>query len=140
MPLTLSTQPMMNDLNQRYDADKLSLNMVVNSEYNRFGSFYAMIVGAIAAPAFPIFAYEFFASRENTVTRNLLIDTRKARIMKDQSKQYTFTDSKDLVTNDIYTAYHAAFASTTPGFLGRRLAVSAQLGLDVPVLNKIFER
>ncbi len=140
VPLTLSTQPMMNDLNQRYDADKLSLNMVVNSEYNRFGSFYAMIVGAIAAPAFPIFAYEFFANRENTVTRNLLIDTRKARIMKDQSKQYTLTDSKDLVTNDIYTAYHAAFASTTPGFLGRRLAVSAQLGLDFPVLNKIFER
>ena len=140
VPLSLSTQPLMNDLNQRYDADKLSLNMVVNSEYNRFGSPYAMVVGAIAAPSFPIFAYEYFANREATVTRNLLIDTRKARIMKDQAKQHDYTDSKDLVTNDIYTAYHSAFASSTPGFLGRRLAVTAQMGMDFPVMNKIFER
>ncbi len=140
VPLTLSTQPMMNDLNQRYDADKLSLNMVVNSEYNPLGSFYGVVLGALLVPSFPFFVYEFFANRENVVTRNLLIDTRKARIMKDQSKQYTLTDSKGLVTNDIYSTYHAAFASSTPGFLGRRLAITAQMGMGFPILNKIFER
>lgn len=140
VPLSLSTQPLMNDLNQRYDADKLSLNMVVNSEYNRLGSFYAMVVGALLTPSFPIFAYEYLANRENTVTRNLLIDTRKARIVKDQTKQHDYTDSKDLVTNDIYSTYHTAFGSATPGFLGRRLAVTAQMGMDFPVMNKIFER
>ena len=140
VPLSLSTQPLMNDLNQRYDADKLSLNMVVNSEYDRFGSFYAMALGALFPPSFPIFAYEYFANREITITRNLLIDTRKARIMKDQAKQHNYTDSKDLVTNDIYSTYHAAFASSTPGFLGRRLAVTAQMGMDFPVMNRLFER
>jgi hypothetical protein len=140
VPLSLSTQPLMNDLNRRYDADKLSLNMAVNGEYNRFGSLYLVVMGAIAAPSLPVFAYDYFANRETTVTRNLLIDTRKGRIMSDQTKDHYFTDSRDLVTNDIYTTYHSAFSNSTPGFLGRRMAVSAQLGMDFPILNWIFER
>ena len=140
VPLSLSTQLLMNDLNQRFGADKLSLNMVVNGEYNAQGPFYFVVMGAILAPSLPIFVYEYLANRETTVTRNLLIDTRKARIMSDQAKEHYFTDSKDLVTNDIFTTYHSAFTHSTPGFLGRRLAVSAQLGMDFPVLNWIFER
>jgi len=94
----------------------------------------------LAAPSFPIFAYEYFANREMTVTRNLLIDTRGARIMSDQSNVHYFTDSRDLITSDIYSAYHRAFSRSTSGFLGRRMAVSAQMGIDFPVMNRMFER
>ena len=140
VPLSLSTQPLMNDLNQRYGADKLTLNMAVNREYEPLGSLYLVMLGALAAPSLPIFAYEYFANREVTVTRNLLVDTRRARIMSDQAKEHYFTDSRDLITNDIYYSYHKAFSHTTPGFLGRRMAVSAQMGIDFPVLNWMFER
>ena len=140
VPLSLSTQPLMDDLNLRYGTDKLSLNMTVNREYERLGSLYLVLLGAIAAPSLPIFAYDYFANREVTVTRNLLIDTRRARIMSDQAKEHDFTDSPDLVTNDIYSAYHQAFSHGAPGFLGRRLAISAQLGMDFPVMNWLFER
>ena len=140
VPLSLTTQPLMDDLNRRYGADKLSLNMAVNSEYNHMGSLYLMMLGAIAAPSFPIFAYQFFANRENLVTRNLLIDTRRARVVSDQANMHDFKDSPDLVTNDIYSTYHKAFSRTTPGFLGHRMAVSAQLGMDFPVMNWLFER
>lgn len=140
VPLSLSTQPLMNDLNQRYGADKLSLNMVVNREYERLGSLYLIALGVIAAPSFPIFAYEYFANREVTVTRNLLIDTRRARIVNDQAKEHYFTDSRDLVTNDIYSTYHQALSHGASGFLGRRLAVSGQVGMDFPVMNRLFER
>ena len=140
VPLSLSTQPLMNDLNQRYGADKLSLNMTVNREYEPLGSLYLLMLGAIVAPSFPIFAYDYFANREMTVTRNLLIDTRRARVMSDQSNIHYLADSRDLITNDIYSAYHKAFSQTTPGFLGRRMAVSAQLAMDFPVLNWMFER
>lgn len=140
VPLSLSTQPLMNDLNQRYCTDKLSLNMVVNREYERLGPLYQIALGVIAAPSFPIFAYKYFANRELTVTRNLLIDTRRARIVNDQAKEHYFTDSRDLVTNDIYSTYHQALSHGTPGFLGRRLAISGQVGMDFPVMNRLFER
>ena len=140
VPLSLSTQPLMNDLNQRYRTDKLSLNMVVNREYERLGPLYQIALGVIAAPSFPIFAYKYFANRELTVTRNLLIDTRRARIVNDQAKEHYFTDSRDLVTNDIYSTYHHAISHGTPGFLGRRLAISGQVGMDFPVMNRLFER
>ena len=140
VPLSLSTQPLMNDLNQRYCTDKLSLNMVVNREYERLGPLYQIALGVIAAPSFPIFAYKYFANRELTVTRNLLIDTRRARIVNDQAKEHYFTDSRDLVTNDIYSTYHHAISHGTPGFLGRRLAISGQVGMDFPVMNRLFER
>lgn len=140
VPLSLSTQPLMNDLNQRYCTDKLSLNMVVNREYERLGPLYQVALGVIAAPSFPIFAYKYFANRELTVTRNLLIDTRRARIVNDQAKEHYFTDSRDLVTNDIYSTYHHAISHGTPGFLGRRLAISGQVGMDFPVMNRLFER
>lgn len=140
VPLSLSTQPLMNDLNQRYCTDKLSLNMVVNREYERLGPLYQIALGVIAAPSFPIFAYKYFANRELTVTRNLLIDTRRARIVNDQAKEHYFTDSRDLVTNDIYSTYHHAISDGTPGFLGRRLAISGQVGMDFPVMNRLFER
>ena len=140
VPLSLSTQPLMNDLNQRYRTDKLSLNMVVNREYERLGPLYQIALGVIAAPSFPIFAYKYFANRELTVTRNLLIDTRRARIVNDQAKEHYFTDSRDLVTNDIYSTYHQALSHGTPGFLGRRLAISGQVGMDFPVMNRLFER
>ena len=140
VPLSLSTQPLMNDLNQRYCTDKLSLNMVVNREYERLGPLYQIALGVIAAPSFPIFAYKYFANRELTVTRNLLIDTRRARIVNDQAKEHSFTDSRDLVTNDIYSTYHQALSHGTPGFLGRRLAISGQVGMDFPVMNRLFER
>ncbi len=140
VPLSLSTQPLMNDLNQRYCTDKLSLNMVVNREYERLGPLYQIALGVIAAPSFPIFAYKYFANRELTITRNLLIDTRRARIVNDQAKEHYFTDSRDLVTNDIYSTYHHAISHGTPGFLGRRLAISGQVGMDFPVMNRLFER
>ncbi len=140
VPLSLSTQPLMNDLNQRYCTDKLSLNMVVNREYERLGPLYQIALGVIAAPSFPIFAYKYFANRELTVTRNLLIDTRRARIVNDQAKEHYFNDSRDLVTNDIYSTYHQALSHGTPGFLGRRLAISGQMGMDFPVMNRLFER
>lgn len=140
VPLSLSTQPLMNDLNQRYCTDKLSLNMVVNREYERLGPLYQIALGVIAAPSFPIFANKYFANRELTVTRNLLIDTRRARIVNDQAKEHYFTDSRDLVTNDIYSTYHHAISHGTPGFLGRRLAISGQVGIDFPVMNRLFER
>ena len=140
VPLSLSTQPLMNDLNQRYCTDKLSLNMVVNREYERLGPLYQIALGVIAAPSFPIFAYKYFANRELTVTRNLLIDTRRVRIVNDQAKEHYFTDSRDLVTNDIYSTYHQALSHGTPGFLGRRLAISGQVGMDFPVMNRLFER
>ena len=140
VPLSLSTQPLMNDLNQRYCTDKLSLNMVVNREYERLGPLYQIALGVIAAPSFPIFAYKYFANRELTVTRNLLIDTRRARIVNDQAKEHYFNDSRDLVTNDIYSTYHQALSHGTPGFLGRRLAISGQVGMDFPVINRLFER
>ena len=140
VPLSLSTQPLMNDLNQRYRTDKLSLNMVVNREYERLGPLYQIALGVIAAPSFPIFAYKYFANRELTVTRNLLIDTRRARIVNDQAKEHYFTDSRDLVTNDIYSTYHHAISDGTPGFLGRRLAISGQVSMDFPVMNRLFER
>lgn len=140
VPLSLSTQPLMNDLNQRYCTDKLSLNMVVNREYERLGPLYQIALGVIAAPSFPIFAYKYFANRELTVTRNLLIDTRRARIVNDQAKEHYFNDSRDLVTNDIYSTYHQALSHGTPGFLGRRLAISGQVGMDFPVMNRLFER
>ncbi len=141
VPLSLSTQPLMNDLNRRYGADKLSLNMALNSEYNRLGSFFTLLVGAAVPPSLPLFAYEYFSNRETTLTRNLLIDTRKARVLSDQAVEHYFTDSKDLVTNDVFTTFYKASApGRTPGFLGRRLAVTAQMGVGFPVMNWIFER
>ena len=104
------------------------------------GPLYQIALGVIAAPSFPIFAYKYFANRELTVTRNLLIDTRRARIVNDQAKEHYFTDSRDLVTNDIYSTYHHAISHGTPGFLGRRLAISGQVGMDFPVMNRLFER
>ena len=141
VPLSLSTQPLMNDLNQRYGADKLSLNMAVNTEYNPLGSFYMLLIGAALPPSFPIFAYDYFANRETTITRNLLVDTRKARVLSDQSNEHYFTDRKDLVTNDVFTTYYKALApNSTPGFLGHRLAVTAQMSMGFPVMNWIFDR
>ena len=141
VPLSLTTQPLMDDLNQRYGADKLSLNMVVNSEYNQQSSFFEVVLGTLITPTMPIFMYQYFANRETTVTRNLLVDTRRARLLSDQAKQHVFTDSPELVTNDIYTAYNKTVApNSVPGFMGRRLVVSAQVGMDFPILNWIFDR
>ena len=140
VPLSLSTQPMMDDLNSRYDAGMLSLNMAVNSEYNRFNRIGFVLITFIS-PAAPILAYKYIEGRETTRTRNLLIDTHRGRTIADQAKEHYFADTRDVVTGDIYNTYNKALLlNRTPGFLGRRLAVSAQLGMDFPAINYLFDR
>lgn len=142
VPMVLSTQPLMDSLNLRYNADKLSLNMAVNNEYRQsLYPLYFMAVGVMMAPSLPLFAYHYGAHTETTRTRNVLVDTRRGRVLADESKVHDYADHHDLVTADIYNAYQQALhPSRTPGFLGRRLAVSAQMGVGFPIMNYLFDR
>ncbi|MCR5452175.1 MAG: hypothetical protein K6F00_06050, partial [Lachnospiraceae bacterium] len=142
VPLTLTSQPMMDDLNRRYGTDKLSLNTVVNSEYNAVHFSPILFLFSVAAtPILPITLYSYFADRENTATRNLLIDTRRARVLSDLANNHTKADHTALVTNDIFNTYNRALSpKRVPGFLGRRLAVSAELGVGLPIFNHLFDR
>ena len=142
VPLRLSTQPQMDDINARYGTDKLTLNTVVNSEYTpRKLTPFSLLLGIAIPPVLPMIAYSIASNREITATRNMLIDTRRGRVLADQTNHHDYADSRDLVTNDIYTTYNMALKpNRTPGFLGRRLAVSANLNMGFPVLNHIFDR
>lgn len=142
VPMRITSQPLMDNLNQRYGTDKLTLNTVVNSEYSPviFPPL-TLLVGLAVPPFLPLATYNVAAEREYTVTRNLLIDTRRGRVLSDQSNEHDFTDSRDLVTNDIFTTYRRALRpNSVPGFLGRRVVLSANLGMGFPVMNYIFDR
>ena len=142
VPLRISSQPLMDELNQRYGTDKLTLNTVVNTEYNPVLFSPTILLLGIAIPPFlPLVTYNIAANRESTATRNLLIDTRRGHVLADQTNSHDFTDSRDLVTNDIFTTYRRALSpNRVAGFLGRRFVISANLGLGIPVLNHIFDR
>ncbi len=142
VPMTLTSQPLMDDLNQRYGTGRLCLNTVVNSEYNPFLVNPLWITTSVLLlPTFPQLFYHIFSNRENTVTRNLLIDTRQGSVLSDQTLSHDFADSRSLVSSDIYTTLNRALSpKRVPGFLGRRLAVSANLGMSLPIMNRIFDR
>ena len=70
VPMTLTSQPLMDDLNQRYGTGRLCLNTVVNSEYNPFLVNPLWITTSVLLlPTLPQLFYHIFSNRENTVTR-----------------------------------------------------------------------
>lgn len=140
-PLSLFLQPQMDVLNARYNADKLSLNMVVNYEYEKYKSpFYKIAFSLVLPPLAPVFLYQLFAHREETYSQNYLVNTHNATLLSKSDDRYAFADSRSLVKNTVYGNISMAENPDKPqGFLGNRLALSANMGIGVPALGYLFD-
>lgn len=137
VPMCMSLQPQMDDLNERYHADKLSLNTTFNLEYYKTITPFNLLISVPSVLLYPGYLNNVIGSRQHTITRNILVDTRIGAILTNSDEEFLQTDSKSLITNEIYSAFNIMLHTGKPtGFLGNRFAVTGEMGLHYSLLNK----
>lgn len=132
--LSLFTQPDMNRLMEKYDANTLNLTLVLNAEYYRNGNLPYKLFGMVVfPPAIPLLAYSAAADRERTNVTTLMVDTEHGRLMNKQSVDVSHRDSKAVVKQVVYDNLNQSYAKQgqdstarrpVSGYMGRRFLLS----------------
>jgi len=136
VPMKYSTQPLMEKLMERYDADKIQLGVVVNTEKNKSttGPLFT-IIGACFVLPIPELIYHHVTCHQQSVVENKMIDTRNGKVINSERS----TTEGLLTKADVQSLTYAVTTDKkVPGYMGRKVIVSAEGGLSFPILNKVF--
>ncbi|MCR4817163.1 MAG: M48 family metalloprotease [Bacteroidales bacterium] len=134
------TQPGMDDLMQRYGADKLSLGFVgkVENIDVSFRDFFRHVSFSVGV-ALPEAVYALLSSHHSTLVRNMIVDTRDGSLISRDVNIINQNDSRALVKSQLYASTLKGVDShKTPGYLGRRFIIEGTGGLSFTALNKLF--
>lgn len=140
VPMMMETQPVMDSLMKRYDSDKLALSLVVNIENKPgiLGPFYTVFFSLPILTA-PIAIYSEIASKQTTLTRTLLVDTRDGKVLKNSSSDVNHGDSRALVRSQQYASIQEGLqGAKVLGYMGKHFVVSGMAGLSFPIFNHLF--
>lgn len=111
----LFLQPQMDQVSQKYNADMLALNLVLNIEHKlpktRIAAPIACVITVVGIPLLPLTLYAYFAERESTLSYILCADTHTGKIIHRSSKTYNMKDSPSLIKSSLYNTLHKAINS-----------------------------
>ncbi len=139
-PMLMETQPVMDSLIKRYNADKLALTLVANSENQSgiLGPLYTVFFSLPVVTA-PIAIYSQLASRQSTLIRTVLVDTRSGKVLNNSSSGVNHGDSRALIRSQQYASFQESLhGAKAPGYMGKHFAVSGMVGLSFPIFNHLF--
>jgi len=139
--LIYSSQPIMNEMMKRYDADKLSLGTVVNLENTKsdLGPGYSLLFTLFGFPA-PGIIYHNLVCHQQTLVHHTLVDLADGKVIANgETVNKSQTDSRAYVRSQTYAVVNEGVKpGKVPGYMGKRLIIEGLGGLCFPLLNRPF--
>lgn len=126
------TQPDMDSLRERYGANTVSINALLNVE-NIAANSEHMAAAILLVPLIPIIAFDAVANTERTALMALVIDAERGKILSRQSYDVDIADNQTLVGSMVYDSYSRAFkGKATTGIKGLRMALMGGVQMGMP--------
>ncbi len=140
VPIYFSTQPSMNSLMKKYNADKIALSGAVNLEHTKKTiNPLTITLGVSLLVTVPPLIYGIIAHRETTDLRLLLVDSKTGRILENSHSVVNSADSKAFLNSQSYASFlNNMNPKKNPGYLGKHFIVTLNGGLSIPAINRFF--
>ena len=141
-PMHFLMQPQMDALMQQYDASVVNLSTGLNIEGAKFDP--KPLTAFYLFPAAPFLFYKMFANNEITALNTLLVDAQSGQPLAERAIATMLSDSPSLLKSELYETYThidtlrrdaESVKYPTPGYLGRRLAISVDAMVS-PTFNR----
>ena len=142
VPMIYTTQPLMDNLMERYNADKLSLGTVINLEHVKNNNdATTILIGLACVVTIPEVIYSIMANHEATMVSNQLVDTRTGQPLSKGSTYCQTRDSRAHVRSHTYAIMENGLnPDKAPGYMDRHLLIVGNAGISFPVINHFFNR
>lgn len=140
VPMIFCSQPEMDEMNQRYGTDKLSLETVLNAENCKNHIFqsgaFSLLLFAVALPES---IYSLLTANQTTAIQTTLVDTRDGSTLSNSNALMYRDDTRANVRSQAYATLNKSLhPGKVPGYMGKKLIVEGSAGLSFPFLNHIF--
>lgn len=138
--ISLFTQPKMNSLMEKYDANLLNITQVLNAEYYQPDwGVSTLLWTCLVVPTLPVSIYSLAANKERSNVMTLMVDAKNGKVISKRGYETNNRDTKAFAKQSLYDNLNRACGQMeakkrepVSGYMGRRFlfSVHGALGLN----------